>query len=111
MTVPPPERDAAPETPVVDFPRTVRRLRTSLTVIGSLVLVAWLVGGAVGEGWSLRLLAELVGLGLFLAFAAEVLIVGGSAVRGLLDAGERGDRLASADVSLLPPQLGRRRRR
>jgi hypothetical protein len=96
---------------VVDFPRTIRRLRTSLTVVGSLVLLGWLVVGAVGDqGWSLRLLAELVGIGLFVSFAVEVVVVGGSAARGLLDAGERGDRLASADVSLLPPQLTRRRR-
>jgi hypothetical protein len=106
---PAPDRADAPATLVVDFPRTIRRLRTSLTVIGSLVLIAWLVVGAVGDGWSLRSLAELFGMGLFLAFAAEVLVVGGSAVRGLLNAGERGDRLASADVSLLPPQLRRRR--
>jgi hypothetical protein len=96
---------------VVDFPRTVRRLRTSLIAVGSLVLLGWLVAGAVADqGWSLRLLAELVGFGLFVSFAVEVVVVGGSAARGLLDAGERGDRLASADVSLLPPQLTRRRR-
>lgn len=105
----PDEQDDRP--PVVDFPRTVRRLRTSLMVVGSLVLLGWLVVGAVGDqGWSLRLLAELVGIGLFVSFAVEVVVVGGSAARGLLGAGERGDRLAGADVSLLPPQLTRRRR-
>ncbi|WP_052667730.1 hypothetical protein [Nitriliruptor alkaliphilus] len=97
--------------PVVDFPRTLRRLRISLSVIGGLVLVAWVIVGAIGDGWSLRLLAELVGVGLFASFAVEVVVVGGSAARGLLRAGERGDRLAAADVSLLPPQLTRRRRR
>ena len=50
------------------------------------------------------------GLALALLFVAEVVIVGGSALRGMLAAGERGDRLASSDVSLLPPQLTRRRR-
>jgi hypothetical protein len=107
-----PERDEVVERPsVVDFPRTIRRLRTSLTVVGSLVLLGWLAAGALGgQGWSLRLLAELIGMGLFASFAVEVVVVGGAAARGLLDAGERGDRLASADVSLLPPQLTRRRR-
>jgi hypothetical protein len=103
-------RDDASRPPVVDFPRTLRRLRRSLTVIGALVMVGWLAGGALGDGWSLRLLAELVGLGVFASFLVEVVVVGGSAARGLLAAGARGDRLASSDVSLLPPQLTRWRR-
>jgi hypothetical protein len=106
---PPPGADARP--PVVDFPRTIRRLRTSLTVIAALVVLAWVAVGAVTGTWTVRTLAELAGFGLFAAFAVEVVVVGGAAARGLLTAGERGDRLASADVSLLPPQLLRRRRR
>jgi hypothetical protein len=96
---------------VVDFHRTWRRLRVSLLSVGGLVVLGWLVLGAVGDGWSLRLLAELFGLGLFVSFAVEVVVVGGSAARGMLRAGERGDRLAGGDVSLLPPQLTRRRQR
>jgi hypothetical protein len=95
----------------VDFPRTLRRLRWSLSTIAGLVVLAWAVLGAVGDGWSLRLLAELLGLGVLASFGVEVVVVGGSAARGLLDAGARGDRLARRDVSLLPPQLARRRRR
>ncbi len=102
--------DVATTPSVVDFPRTIRRLRVSLTAIGALVLIGWTVGGAIGDGWSLRLLAELFGLGLFAAFAVEVFVVGGSAARGMLQAGARGDRLAGDDVSILPPQLTRRRR-
>jgi hypothetical protein len=102
---------AAPAAPVVDFPRTLRRLRVSLLTVGALVALGWVVGGAVGDGWSLRLLAELVGFGLLASFLVEFVVVGGSAARGLLRAGERGDRLASADVSMLPPQLSRRRQR
>ena len=102
--------DRRPPPPVVDFPRTLRRLRRSLSLVGTLVALGWLIGGALGDGWSLRLLAELTGLGLLASFALEVVIVGGAAARGLLDAGARGDRLAAADVSLLPPQLTRRRR-
>ncbi|MTV26191.1 hypothetical protein FTX61_12340 [Nitriliruptoraceae bacterium ZYF776] len=102
--------DPGEPAPIVDWGRTARRMRTSLLVIGALVLAGWGVGGALGDGWSGRLLAELVGFGIFAAFAVEVVVVGGSAARGLLRAGERGDRLASADVSILPPQLTRRRR-
>ncbi|MEX2503261.1 MAG: hypothetical protein WD378_00325 [Egicoccus sp.] len=96
--------------PIVDWRRTARRLRRQLLVIAGLVVAAWLVIGLAGTGLTLRLFAEVAGFGLFLAFLAEVVVVGGSAVRGLLRAGERGDRLASADVTLLPPQLRGRRR-
>jgi hypothetical protein len=104
-----PGDDVAGE-PIVDWGRTARRLRAILLVIGGVVLALWVVTGVLGDGPSLRSLAELVGLGLLAAFVVEVVVVGGSAVRGLLRAGERGDRLAGEDVSLLPPQLLRRRR-
>ncbi len=102
------ERDRPP---IVDWRRTARRLRMLLVVIAGLVLLAWLVHSLAGDGFALTALAEFAGLGLLLAFVAEVVVVGGSAVRGLLEAGERGERLAGSDVSLLPPQLTRRRRR
>lgn len=95
---------------IVDFRRTARRLRTAATVIGAAVLGAWVVL-AVTTGASLALLAELAGLGVLAVLVAEVVVVGGSAVRGMLAAGERGDRLASGDVSFVPPQLLRRGRR
>ncbi len=100
--------DAAP---IVDWSRTARRLRRQLTVIAGLVVGAWLVLGLSRSALEVALLAELAGLGILLAFVAEVVVVGGSAVRGLLAAGERGDRLAAADVSILPPQVRRRGRR
>jgi hypothetical protein len=97
--------------PLVDLPRTARRLRRSLALLASATLVAWLVRVVVGSGPSLQGLAELVGVGLLLALFVEVLIVGGAAVGGALRAGGRGERLASADVTLLPPQLQPRLRR
>jgi len=101
-------RDARP--PVVDWHRTARRLRTVLAAIGVAVAVLWVAIGVARDGPSARLLAELAGLGLMGAFVVEVVVVGGAAVRGMLAAGERGDRLARGDVSLLPPQVGRRLR-
>jgi hypothetical protein len=100
---------ARPDTlpPIVDWQRTARRLRTILLVIGAIVLAVWLGVGLLGDGLRLRLLGELVGIGLLVAFVAEVVVVGGSAVRGLLVAGERGHRLSLWDVSLIPPQLRR----
>jgi hypothetical protein len=93
--------------PIVDWQRTARRLRAILLVLGVVVLVGWLAAGLLGDGLQLRLLGELVGIGLLVAFVAEVVIVGGSAVRGVLVAGERGHRLSLWDVSLIPPQLRR----
>ena len=102
-------RDALP--PVVDWSRTARRMRTMVLGIGGVVITAWLAIGLLGTGLSWSLLGELAGFGLFAVFASEVVIVGGSALAGMLRAGERGDRLSGNDVSLLPPQLTRRRRR
>lgn len=96
-----------PLPPVVDWRRTAHRLRRVLLVIGALVLAGWLGAGLLGDGLRLRLLGELVGIGLLVAFVAEVVVVGGSAVRGVLVAGERGHRLSLWDVSLIPPQLRR----
>ena len=96
--------------PLVDFRRTARRLAIAVAAIGVLVFATWVVL-VVTTGAPLRLLAELAGLGLLGVFAVEVVMVGGSAVRGMLTAGERGERLASGDVALVPPQLLRRRGR
>jgi hypothetical protein len=93
--------------PIVDWRRTARRLRTLLVGIGVVVVTAWVVIGVSGDGLEARLLGELVGLGLLVAFVAEVVVVGGSAIRGLLAAGARGHRLSHPDVSLLPPQVVR----
>lgn len=107
-TATPPGPDSGP---IVDWGRTARRLRTSLLVILSVVLLVWAVPALLGGGWRWGRLGELVGLGLLAAFVVEVVVVGGSAVAGMLRAGARGDRLAQGDVSLLPPQVTGRRRR
>lgn len=95
--------------PVVDFERMGQRLRKTAAWLLGLALVVWVVTIPF-RGVDGALLMNLIGLALGLLFVAEVVIVGGSALSGMLAAGERGDRLASSDVSLLPPQLTRRRR-
>jgi hypothetical protein len=100
--------DPAPPLGIVDWHRTARRLGRQLAVIVVVVAVAWLVLGVRSGGPTLRSLAELTGLGVLAAIAAEIVVVGGAALRGMLAAGERGDRLASSDVALLPPQVRRR---
>lgn len=96
--------------PVVDFGKIGRRLRTTALVVGPLTVTIWLVTGVMGDGPTLRGLLTWLGPALAVMFVAEVVVVGGSAVRGMLRAGARGDRLAQGDVGLLPPQLTRRGR-
>lgn len=95
---------------IVDFRRTARRLRLGVAVVALSVVSVWGVLAAT-SGASPWVLAELAGLGLLILFVLEVVVVGGAALRGLLAAGDRGDRLAAGDVSLVPPQLTRRARR
>lgn len=90
---------------LVDWGRTGRRVRTSVLVLGGAVLVAWVVVSLLGDGFDARTLGGLVGLALAVLFVVELVVVGGAAVGGLLRAGERGERLASRGVGLLPPRL------
>lgn len=93
--------------PVVDWARAGRRLGTSAAVIGVIVatgsLLTWLA--AVGPEVGTWLFGGLVAM-----FIVELVVVGGSAVAGMLRAGERGHRLARGDVSLLPASQRRVRR-
>lgn len=97
--------------PIVAWERTAQRLRRLLSVLAVAVVTAWALTGFLSDGFSIALLAELAGLGILVAIAGEFVVVGGSALRGMFTAGARGDRLASPDVSLLPPQVTRRLRR
>jgi hypothetical protein len=109
-SAPPAQQTAGEGAGVVDWHRTGRRLRRQLVVILALVVVAWVVVGVRDGAVQLRVLGELAGIGVLVAVAAEIVVVGGAAVRGLVRAGDRGDRLSSGDVSLLPPQVTRRLR-
>lgn len=95
---------------IVDWARTARRLRRTLFGLFGLVVAGFVVLSAARGRVEPLLLGELIGLALLVAFAIEVVVVGGAALRGMLAAGERGERLASQDVGLLPPQILRRAR-
>lgn len=92
---------------LVDWRRTALRMRRSAVVLGVLVLVGWLVTGLLGDGLRPGALGAWVGLGMALLFLAEVVVVGGAAVRGMLRAGAEGERLAGDDVGLLPSRWRR----
>lgn len=100
----------SPDAPIVDFSRAARRVRRSAAVLGSLALVAWVVVGVATGGPDPADLGAWIGVALLGMFLVEVVVVGGSAARGMLNAGDRGQRLAGGDVGLLPPQLSRARR-
>jgi len=94
--------------PTIDHARLARRLRRWLALLLGATLVAWLVGGVLGDGPTARSLAGLLGVALLLAVLVEIVVVGGAAVGAALRAGERGERLAGPDVSLVPPQVAAR---
>ena len=93
--------------PLIDWGRVGRRMGWSAAVLGGLTLLVWLFVGLSRGGPSLGDLGGYIGLALGAMFVVELVVVGGAAVRALLRAGERGDRLARGDVGLLPPQLAR----
>lgn len=90
---------------LVDWARTGRRVRTSVVVLTGGVLVAWVVLSLVGGGFDPNTLGGLVGLAVAGLFVIELVVVGGAALRGMLRAGERGERLSSRGVGLLPPRI------
>lgn len=97
---------------LIDHARIGRRLRRWLVLLGAMTVIGWLVGGLLGDGPTPAGFGAAIGVAVLLALLVEVLVVGGAAVAGALRAGERGDRLAAPDVTLLPPQVsGRFRRR
>jgi hypothetical protein len=96
---------------LVDFRATARRVRRSATVLLGLALGAWVVTSVAGAGFDPTDLGGWIALALAGMFVAEIVFVGGSALRGMLRAGEQGERLAGGDVGLLPTQLMRRRKR
>lgn len=101
------------QAPLLDWQRIGRRVGWSAAALGGVAVVAWVVIGLATGGPSLADLGGYIGLAVGGMFVVELVVVGGAAVRGLLRAGERGERLAGRDVGLLPPQvarwLGRRR--
>jgi len=100
-----------PADALIDHARIARRLlRWSVLLLGA-TLAAWLLGGVVGDGLTLRGLTGLLGVAVLLALLVEIVVVGGAAVGAALRAGERGHRLAADDVTLLPPQIASRFRR
>ena len=90
---------------LVDWGRTGRRVRASVLVLTGLVLLVWVVRSLAGDGFDPRTLGGLVGLAFVVLFVVELVVVGGAALRGMLRAGARGERLSSQGVGLFPPRM------
>ena len=90
---------------LVDWARVGRRVRTSVLVLAALVVLTWVGVSLARGGFALGVLGSLVGLALVALFVVEVVVVGGAALRGMLRAGARGERLSSRGVGLLPPRM------
>ncbi len=95
---------------ILDWSATARRLRRIALVLATVIVGTFVVVSVQQGALALALLGELIGLALLTAFVIEVVVVGGTALRAMLAAGAQGERLASQDVGLLPPQLLRRAR-
>lgn len=102
-----PATEPAPR--LVDWGTVGRRLRLTAVILLGLAVAAWVLVGALRGRVHPADLWDYLGLALVGMFVAELVVVGGSAIGGLLRAGERGERLAREDVGMLPPQLLRRR--
>ncbi len=101
------DRSAADHHPtqLVDWPLAGRRLLLSAGWLLGTAVLAWVVTSLVAGQWRPGMLGNFVGLALVGVFVVEVWVVGGSALRGMLRAGDEGHRLSGTDVGLLPPQL------
>lgn len=96
---------------LVDWGRTGRRMRASVLGLSALVLLGWLVLSLAAGGFDPGTLGGLVGLGFIVLFVVELVVVGGAALRGMLRAGARGERLSSRGVGLFPPRMPTREER
>lgn len=100
-----------PAPPLLDWARIGRRVGWSAAVLLLLSVLAWLGIGLATGGPDLGDLGGYLGLAAAGMFVAELVFVGGAALRAMVRAGERGERLAGGDVGLLPPQVSRWLRR
>ncbi len=90
---------------LLDWRRIGRRLvRVLIGAAAVSILGIGVTAGATGEVSGTGVLLW-VGVGALLLVVGTVLVISASALRGMLRAGDRGDRLAGGDVGLLPPQV------
>lgn len=99
---------------LLDHGRTVRRVRLLTVVVGGCAGVGMVVSWLVAGGPTLDAFLQWAGPAVLVIVLGAIAIVTAAAVRGMLRAGGRGERLADRDVGLVPPQLrssdGRRER-
>lgn len=99
-----------PSTELIDWTRIGHRIRRSAIVALSVIVVGSLATAVTRGSWREASIGGWIFVGAVIMIATEFVVVGGSALRGMLRAGERGERLAHPDVTLVPPQARRRKR-
>lgn len=97
------EPDPGPQGPLVEFPPLAARVRTAVTVLAALALVAVVIDGLV-NGLSFTVMIRWLS-----AFVVGLVVVVGvnvalHALRGAGAAQRQGERLAGDDVGLVPPR-------
>lgn len=90
---------------LLDHGRTVQRVRVLAVVVGGFASVGLIGSWVVASGPSLGPFLLWAGLAVLVIVLGAIAIVTAAAVRGMLRAGDRGERLADGDVGLVPPQL------
>ena len=95
------------EHPLVDWRSLGRRVGRVAVAIAAVAVLGAVVTGLV-SGWSRSVALTWAFLGVAGVLVAAMVLAGWSALRGMLRAGERGERLAGGDVGMIPPQLRRR---
>ncbi|MBW3561398.1 MAG: hypothetical protein KY437_02775 [Actinobacteria bacterium] len=99
---------------LLDHGRTVQRVRVLAVAVGGFASVGLLVSWLVAGGPPLDAFLLWAGLAVLVIVLGAIAVVTAAALRGMLRAGDRGERLADRDVGLVPPQLrsrdGRRER-
>lgn len=90
---------------LLEHGRTARRVRRLVVIVGVLGLVGFAATWLVDGGLSADVFLLWAGLVALAAVLGAMVIVAAAAFRGMLRAGDRGERLADRDVGLIPPQL------
>lgn len=97
--------NAAERHDLLEHGRTARRVRWLVVTVGALTVLGLAATWIATGGISPDAFVLWLGLAALVTVLGAMAIVALAALRGMLRAGDRGERLADRDVGLIPPQL------